>query len=83
MLLNVLYPLSLFLHGLPKLLCGLSWVSQEIDSEIEMSMKEIYWEFLFSKSIPLGGREGREQDWAEEELTSWGPLELGGLAELP
>lgn len=83
MLLNVLFPLSLFLDDLPMLLCGLSWVSQETESEIEMSMKEIYWEFLFSKFPFERERERGEQDWAEEELTSWGALELDGLAELP
>lgn len=39
----------------------LDWVSQDIDSEIEISVKEVYWEYSMFQGQPFGGREGERE----------------------
>lgn len=58
LLLNIFSPYSLFLHDLLMLLCVLGWVSQGTDSEIEISLKKVYWEYSVFQGQPLGGRGG-------------------------
>lgn len=43
------------------LLCVLDWVSQGRDSEIEISVKEVYWEYSMFQGQPFGGREGERE----------------------
>ena len=64
----------------------LDWVSQDIDSEIEISVKEVYWEYSMFQGQPFGGREGereaepgRGRTWSVMQISGilWGALELG------
>lgn len=64
-------PLSLLLHDLPMLFYVFGWVSQETDSELEVSVKEFTGNVLRTGSTP-GRGEGQSA-----EQTSWGDLELG------
>lgn len=49
------------LYDLLMFLCVLGWISQETDSEIEISMKEVYWECSVLQDQPRREREGTRE----------------------